>query len=261
MAAVSLLPIVTVDDFDSKRNDAQLWMPVLRAIAQRHGLEGRITLFPTGSAVVGSVGDRWVIKLHEPWHRDLYLTEKVLLEHLDGRLPVATPELIAFGDIEGWAYLVMRRLPGEPLNEVRKGLDLADLSRVAHDLGELVAETQALSVEGVEWPCKPWDEFIKSQRVQCVARHRAQGVPETLLATLPEALDGADVSTSRPVLLHTEWTDANVLVHRESGRWMLSGAFDFEPSMKGHRLYDLPGQVICLPPQVQQERLSAGAAV
>ena len=244
MTAPSLLPSITVDDFDSKRDDVQVWMPVLRAIAERHGLEGPVALFPTGSAVVCSFGERWVIKLHEPWHRDLFLTEKVLLEYLEGRLPVATPELIASGEIEDWSYLVMRRLPGAPLNEVRNGLDAADLRRVAYDLGELVAATQALPVEGVDWPSTPWDEFITSQQSQCVARHRSQGVPETLLATLPEVLDGADVSTSQPVLLHTEWSDANVLVHRASGRWMLSGAFDFEPSMTGHPLYDLPALTI-----------------
>lgn len=235
---------MTAYDFDSKRNDAELWLPALRAIAERHELTGPIAIFPTGSAVVCSVGDRWVIKLHEPWCRALYATERVLLGHLDGRLPVATPGLIADGDIEGWGYLVMRRLPGLPLSEVRDAIYASELCRVAHELGELVAATQAVSIESIEWPAIPWHEFIEAQRAACVTWHRAHGVPERLLETLPDQIDGADVTTSRPVLLHTEWTDTNVLVEHVAGRWQLSGAFDFEPSMSGHRLYDLPSLTV-----------------
>ena len=239
---MSLFPPVTSKNFDDHRNDAELWMPALGVIAERHRLEGALSLFSTGSAVVCSIGERYVVKLHEPWCRDLYTTEKLLLATLDGRLSIPTPGLIASGEIENWGYLVMRRLPGAPLSEVRGDLNVRELCDIAQCVGELVAETQALPVGDLDWPCTPWDDFIHAQKAGCLERHREHGVPEELLATLPDQLEGVDIdiTTEEPVLLHTEWTDTNVLVDRVDGRWQLSGAFDFEPSMKGHPNYDLP---------------------
>ncbi len=71
-------------------------------------------------------------------------------------------------------------------------------------------------------------------------RHRANGLPAALVDTLEEQLAGVDLSTDAPVLLHTELTDTNLMVARSDEGWRLSGVFDFEPSMLGHPLYDLP---------------------
>ena len=44
------------------------------------------------------------------------VTEARVLEYLHGRLPVATPELLAHGEYEnGWHYLLMSQLPGTEL--------------------------------------------------------------------------------------------------------------------------------------------------
>jgi hygromycin-B 7''-O-kinase len=89
-------------------------------------------------------------------------------------------------------------------------------------------------------PFRPWNDFIAEQRAGCTSRHRANELPEHLLATLEEQLGDVCLTTDEPVFLHTELTDTNLMVAEKVGHWQLSGVFDFEPSMLGNPLYDLP---------------------
>jgi len=235
-----LPPIHTTAELDRLRSDEELWRPAMSEIARRHGLAGRLQLFPTGSAVVFSAGDERVVKLHEPWHRDLFENEEACLALVQGRLPVASPELVTAGEIEGWSYLVMTRLPGQPLSEVRGQIDRTDFLAIAREVGALAQACHALPVPQSFRPFKEWSEFIDEQRAGCSARHRANDLPEHLLATVDEQVAGVSLAADQPVFLHTELTDTNLMVARSEGHWQLSGVFDLEPSMLGHPLYDLP---------------------
>ena len=84
----------------------------MAAISERHGLPtGELAPFATGSAVVWG-GAEHVVKLAPPdWAVDLE-TERRVLEHLDGKCRLATPGVLAHGELSGWPYLVMRRLEG-----------------------------------------------------------------------------------------------------------------------------------------------------
>ena len=238
----------SAEEFEQLRADERAWLPAVEYLARRHGITGRCRLFSTGSAVVCQAGDRHVIKLHEPWHRDLCDTEAQYLSWMEGRLPVASPAVVAVGDLEGWGYIVMSRLPGLPLSEARADMAPADLVQVAIEAGRLAACLQALAEPPPSLCAPPWRQFIAGQRRACLDRHRAQGLPAHLLDTLEAQLGDDTFDLAEPVFLHTELTDTNLMVAQtgqESGRaWQLSGVFDFEPSMLGHPLYDLPSLTI-----------------
>ncbi len=240
-----LLPQVTSDtEFEGLRRHEDLWVPAMQALASRHGLAGELHLFPTGSVVVFIVGERHVIKLHTPWNATSHATERYLLEALAGRLPVASPELVASGHLEGWGYLVMTRLPGLAMGDAWDRIPPPDRLEIAEMTGRLAAALHQTRVPGFE-PFIGWDEFIAQRRGECSAQHLAYGLPDHLASGLEDQLRGVDLSVADPVLLHTELTDVNLLVARDSrGRWRLSGVFDFEPSMKGHPFYDLPALTI-----------------
>jgi hypothetical protein len=62
------------------------------------------------------VGDRRVLKPYPTVSTPDSLTEARVLDYLNGRLPVATPELLAHGEYEnGWRYPLMSQLPGTEL--------------------------------------------------------------------------------------------------------------------------------------------------
>ena len=233
-----LPPIADQRELDRRRNDASLWRPAIETIAERHGLDGDLRAEADGSAVVFGVGDR-IVKLHAPWHPDLFATESYCIAALHGRLPVESPKLVATGDLEGWSYLVMTRLRGQPLNRVRYELDDDNLADIARDAGRLARAIQALPTPGFE-PFKPWRSFLGDQLDRLGEHHRSYGFDADLVARLPAAIAGNDLDTDEVVLLHTELTDTNLMVAESDGRWRLTGVFDLEPAMLGHPLYDLP---------------------
>ena len=236
--------IADAGEFERSRRDHALWVPAVRAIAERHGLRGDLHPFSTGSVIVFGIGDDHVVKMHEPWHREHRDIEAQALSGLVGGLPVASPELHACGELEGWCYVVMQRLPGVPLSEARPKIPRRDLLGIAGAAGALASALAAVPRFRPFTPFSTWRDFITARRRDCVAVHRDNGLPTSLLATIEDQITGVALDIDDPVFLHTELTDTNLMVARVDGRWRLSGVFDFEPSMLGHPLYELPAVTI-----------------
>jgi hygromycin-B 7''-O-kinase len=231
--------------FEALRSHDAPWLPAIKAIAARHGLEGTARLFDQGSCVLFGVGDLWVVKLFEPWFLAHYHTERTLLAHVDGALPVPTPQLHAADIIEGWGYVVMSRLAGNALNQERAAFGPTDRIRIARQVGTLAAALHERPVTGLESLAPSWPAFIAEQRAACVARHQGHGlVSASTLENIRTLVAQTEIPMSSQGLLHTEMTDQNLLVAQDDEGWRLSGLVDFEPAMLGAPEYDLVAPAI-----------------
>ena len=96
---------------------SEIVRPAAADLAARLGLAGAgLRRYPGGSRPVYAVGDRLVLKIYPTVSAPDSVTEARVLEYLSGKLPVATPELLAHGEYEnGWRYVLMSRLPGTEL--------------------------------------------------------------------------------------------------------------------------------------------------
>jgi hygromycin-B 7''-O-kinase len=114
----ALLPALhDVAEYARARPRSELWIPALRAICARHGLaRGPLEQFlPLGTHVVFAAGRDHVVKLFAPfWGRDFAVESACARAVRD--LGVAVPEVVAAGELEGWPYLVLRRLSGVRLD-------------------------------------------------------------------------------------------------------------------------------------------------
>jgi hygromycin-B 7''-O-kinase len=232
-------PFENSDDLWRLRTDASAWKPALDAILGRHELHGSPELLSTGSRLVATIGDRFVLKLYGHWEGDHAAVEAQCLEWLEGRLPIRSPELVASGELEGCPYLIQRRLAGVPLREARAGMPPRDLFLVAETVGRLARALHALPVPVSFDRFPDWNGFLASLRQRCTAWHRARELPAALLEAMDDQLSGVSLETESPVFLHTELTDTNLMVEQAPDGWRLSGVLDFEPATLGHPLYDL----------------------
>ncbi len=66
-----------------------------------------------------------VVKLGPPCWPGEMAREVAALRFVAGRLPVATPTLVANGTLDGWDYLVQQKLPGSNLWQLWPQLDSA----------------------------------------------------------------------------------------------------------------------------------------
>ncbi|MEV6241977.1 aminoglycoside phosphotransferase family protein [Lentzea sp. NPDC051838] len=197
-------------------------------LRDRLGLRGDVVRFEEGSLPVFAIGDDLVLKLWPPEHHDEVPTEAAVMEALHGRLPVPTPKLLDTGVLGEWAYVLMSRLHGEQP-------EVPDVG-VSAQVGEMLKALHEIVPPEVLKPAD-WGEFVAKQRAGCVERQRKHGLGERWLEQIPEFLDGVDLASQDPVLLHTEVGSMHLL--RQNGK--LSGLLDFEPAMRGAFEYEFAG--------------------
>lgn len=123
------------------------------------------------------------------------------LTAIEGKLSVATPRLRAHGELAGWPYVVMERLPGIALADIWPQLEPAHRYRLAQDLGRLCRELHSLPPQGFpgEWP-----RFWKDVSSNVGARHMAQGCPPQLHESIETFLQKVGLLSDSPTVpLHT----------------------------------------------------------
>jgi hygromycin-B 7''-O-kinase len=222
------------------RDDAAFADGVL-SIAKTFGVNARAERFADGSRPVYALGPELVLKLYPAFYTGEAEREAAFLSALDQKLPIPTPKLHALGALDGWDYVLMTRLRGEPLVSVIPRLSRADLGRLATKLGEALRTLHTLRDERLEPSRVEWRTFVQEQKNAAVALQEKRNLAPRWLEQIPDfldtecdALEAADAESP----LHTEVMREHLLVERVNGAYELSGLFDFEPSMLGAPEYE-----------------------
>jgi hygromycin-B 7''-O-kinase len=245
MSDVPLLPAaITSRELGALRAATATWLPHAQAIARAQGLAGEPRAFADGSNLVAAVGEHHVLKLFAPFLAHQHRSERAALAHLAGALDLAIPALVADGEHQGWPWLIMTRVDGEPLEAVWPALGHHERVTALRDLGALVAAVQRVPVGPLVTLEPRWPAFQAAQATGARARHQRFGAPPHLLAELDAWLDRTRDTVplhAPPAILTGEYTPGNVLLARQGGRWGLAGLIDFGDVMTGFAEYDLLG--------------------
>jgi hygromycin-B 7''-O-kinase len=219
------------------RDDAA-FAPGLAAIASRHRLAGVPARYPAGSLPVYALDDR-VIKLYPPYDRAHHDVERCALAGLDGRLPIPSPRLDGVGELDGWMYLVMERLPGVPASTVWDELTAAARDRFAEAVGHTMAALHGVPLDGFGPLRIDWDAFVAEREVATLAQQRRRQLDPRWLEQIPGFLARHRPTDPRRVVLHTELMREHILVVRGADGLVPTGLVDFEPAMIGAPEYEL----------------------
>ncbi len=223
---------------DFKANfKSEIWLQAAENICQKHNIPfNHLERDRQGESVVFLVDKRFVIKI--------YIPTKNLLEREKNALELAvtslkTPEVVAFGEIEGYKYLVTTQLEGELMTrerwlELDEHRQISILSELADGLKELHnSDTSKINFD--------WHEFIERQAETCFERQKECQVNDQVLAKIPAYLEDnlkllpTDFEHS---FLHGDVHFGNLRLLQKNGKWKISGLFDFADSLKGFHEYD-----------------------
>ena len=231
----TLPPVPDVPAWRILRRDAAAQRPAFETIAARHGLAGsELSFVGKGTHFVWAT-QRHVIKLFVPlWTEDASL-ETTLLEMVAGTT-LPAPQLEARGELEGWPYVVMTRVPGEPIGAAWRTLDDGGRSRLAGHLGEAMAALAALPRQRLEARAITQEALVAERLDRILVDQRDRGGDEGLewelrrfLAELPQLMPAGEV------VLHADLTDDNVLVRGDR----VTGIIDFADAFVGPWTYEL----------------------
>jgi hygromycin-B 7''-O-kinase len=145
-----MLPAVHTDqEWQAVVFDESLVRPAAEDLAGHLGLAGAgLRRYPGGSRPVYAADGRRVLKLYPTVSAPDSFTEARMLEYLHGRLPVATPGLLACGEYEnGWRYVLMSQLPGTELAAAWPAIPRPDQDRLVGQAGEMLAALHGLDPE------------------------------------------------------------------------------------------------------------------
>ena len=207
----------------------------LAVVCARHHLPAsELTPFRHGTQVVWSVGGD-VIKLFVPlWPEDARV-EIALLERAAGA-GVAVPAFRAQGELDGWPYVVMRRVDGVRIGDAWPTLDVAGRQRLAFSAGEAMAALASLPVDGLDWRAVTQDDLLAERRTRLVRDQLERGGDAALSESLQRFLDVLEPLAPAPsVVLHADLTDDHFLV--EGTR--VTGVIDFADAFVGPWTYEL----------------------
>ena len=239
MLSSPLPATISVQDFDAIHDDVACWRELVGSIAAAHSPEP-VTPMEAGTVLVALVGQELVVKLYPPFLRDHFEFEAAVLCRVHGRLSVPTPKLVARGERDGWPYLLMSQLCGEPMTRCWPTLGEDEKCAALQAIGRVAAEVHALPAAGVAELAPDWTEFLQRQRAMCRRRQEYGGLPAHLLAQLEEFIAG-EVAAGAPVILTGEYTPMNLLYRNG-----LAGMFDFGDGLVGPAEYDWLGPLCFL---------------
>ena len=237
-----MLPAVRSDEeWQAVVWDERIVRPAAEDLATRLGLAGvGLRRYRGGSRPVYAVGDHRVLKLYPTVSAPDSVTEAWVLTYLSGKLPVATPELLAHGEYEnGWHYVLMSQLPGTELAAAWPAIPRPHQDQVASEVGEMLAALHGLDPEPLHAIVGPadWTDFLAGQRATALERQREVQLPDLWLSQIEYFLESVPLMPGRErVLLHTEVTPEQLVLN--PGTWTLSGLLDFETAMTGDRAYE-----------------------
>jgi hygromycin-B 7''-O-kinase len=181
-----------------------------------------------------------VIKLGPPIWQGEMQREAAALSTVAGRLPVATPVLLAVGELDGWGYLVQTPLRGTNLRAIWAELDAADRAALAYQHGILMAALHAIPLHHVPASLMfDWQTMLAAQRAECVSEMQRAGVADALVQQIGPYLDATRWDNDPPVLLHGDLTHLNMLVAEQAGSWRITGLIDWGDVKIGSRMHEL----------------------
>ena len=188
-------------------------------------------------------------KPHYPWQ---FKSEQFMASLLHERIkvPVPHPYLIdQQKDIFGWSYVLMPRLKGKLIKDIKVKAILTrqDRLEIAQVMGENLAKLQKLTwdypgeydlkLNGIKPLELPYDQWVIS-KINEQKNKVSKADWEWIAQTIDEDRDALKVSFTPTFVMH-DYQESNVLVDRIDGQWQVTGVFDLMENYFGDGEADL----------------------
>ena len=194
-----------------------------------------------------------VVKFHAPWadghavadHEARTLRRLEAWPTSGDAPPLPVPRFVAEGMLaETYRYVVMSRVRGTPLRQLEGLEGPTERDAIPAALGGFLRWLHAAPIDPAE-RSTAWPAFVaevERRRDGAVDLNRARGLPEHLLAELPDWLPSVEElagSPSAAVLCHGGLDDSDLLGWLDGRRFVPTGVIDFARAFIGHPLADL----------------------
>lgn len=235
---MNFLHVKTEKDFD-EHFESQIWVEAAKEICRRHRISySEIKRADSSDHIVFFIDDLLVLKIFRPF-RKCFERETNALELIGGKTCFKTPEIVNIGEIEGFRYAFLTRIPGTAMTrtdwlKVPENRQIKFIAKLAAGLNQIHQLNPAPIV------CD-WAEFVEDRAATFVQRQIEHGVNSKIIEVLPAFIDEnlRRVPKSLPtVFMHSDVHFGNLRVSMINENLEISGLFDFADSRRGFYEYD-----------------------
>ncbi|MGI9054364.1 MAG: phosphotransferase [Pyrinomonadaceae bacterium] len=224
------------EDFALNFKD-EIWSEAAANICRKHKISfSKLIRAEHGESIVFLIDKNFIIKIYIPTKHQIE-REKTALNHAITSLNI--PEVVAFGKIENYKYLVTTQIKGELMTrEMWLKLDKSEQIPILEQLADGLRQLHESDESKINFD---WKKFVARQAETCFERQKKCQVNEKVLAEIPKYLEeNLHLLNEKPeeVFLHGDVHFGNLRLQKQNGKWKISGLFDFADSLKGSNEYD-----------------------
>jgi hygromycin-B 7''-O-kinase len=211
--------------------DLEFWRPLIEHIGQLHDIGFSKFYKINGWAnALFVLDEKLVIKVTAPNWGDDAKRELEALNLLSGQsLPTAIPQLHVHGNLNGWVYMIMDKLPGTNLHDIWSYLSKKNQCTIIKQVAHFAKQLNQIPVPASDELYRDWPTFLKEQTDSCYERRKKQGLTGPLLADLMPFIESVNYQPTvcEPCFIHCDLHPGNLLAEKKDGQWHLSGVIDF----------------------------------
>ena len=196
--------------------------------------------------------DALIVKVYAPQWRWKLAKEVDVYRILAGNGVGPVPEIVHAEPDPGpfgFAFVVMTKLPGQPLSEVSSGLDAAQCARLYRQMGVALSAIHRIGQDAYGYRVaeildpEPDNTAYMTRQFGKKLREFGDLGGDRALRDRIEAhvarLTGLFANCAAPVLCHNDFHEGNVLVARAGDAWEVTGFVDVENAIAADPLVDM----------------------
>jgi hygromycin-B 7''-O-kinase len=217
--------------------DDKNWDPAIRHLIHHHHLEGAISRSVLGSHIVYRTGSVW-IKLMAPLFAGDMKFEISGLRAVQNKLTISTPQILFEGELEGWKYVVLSHIEGQPIRNIWSIQSDDQKLKLSIQMAQIVQQLKNVPADSVIQNRFQWNDFIKSQYENIESIQAGKELSEPWLRNVKSFISEYELSefqTANPVFLHADLTSDHFLVNEDN----VTGVIDLADCQVGHPDYEL----------------------
>lgn len=232
-----------------KMTDVAYWKPAIERLFAEHdlpihgdlraGKEGSHAVFLTDDTVVKIYAAPWLL-----W----FERERETLQALEAAPEAKAPRLLASGNAtdgdRNHPYLILERLPGEPLSQHWETLSQEERCHIAIQVGQMVRALHSMPVDRLHAFTKQPEHWVRRMRTRAQRSNAfldEYQLPDALLSEIQPYLNAnleAITPDFQPCLLSADLHADHILIEKHSDEWQVTGQIDFGDAEVGPVEYE-----------------------
>lgn len=230
------------DYWDNMNHTEDMYQEAIQEICRKHNIVfengGK---FDEGTMIVFHINEQYVIKLYSPLFKTDFDIECASLKLLSERIPV--PEVIGYGKLEGWPYIIMSKCKGIALPKVWGSISYTEKEQIIEEISKVIIAMHSTPIdERFARFTFDWHDYFSHQAKNAQYQQKLCGLKKPLIDQIPKFLEEnlpLIPKTFEKSLLHTELIDGTWILEKNEREWKITGLFDFGDAFVGNREYDI----------------------